>query len=403
VRRSTRGTGRAFVLVLVMTLCASCGTGTPAARPTGSVPSPTVSTTPSPIPTESCAERVLSRLSLKQRVGQLFLLGLKDDQFGPAEAAATRRYHFGSVWFTETTTTGVGTVRTVADQVQAQATDRATGRIRFFVAANQEGGLIQALRGPGFSTIPSAVDQGRMDPATLRRDAKAWGQELASAGVNMNFAPVMDVVPAGTDSQNQPIGVLKREYGHDPATVAREGTAFLRGMAAAGIATSAKHFPGLGRVAGNTDDVSDVIDDVTTAEDPYVAPFKRAVRAGVPFVMVGLAAYRRIDPSRLAAFSPVVIGQMLRGDLGFTGVVVSDDLGATEAVAAIPPGDRAVGFLEAGGDMIISKTLDPAVAMAKTIVSKASHVRSFRSLVDAAALRVVAAKEAFGLLPCPSV
>lgn len=98
-----------------------------------------------------------------------------------------------------------------------------------------------------------------------------------------------------------------------------------------------------------------------------------------------------------------MIGQMLRGDLGFTGVVVSDDLGATEAVAAIPPGDRAVDFLEAGGDMIISKTLDPAVAMARTLVSKASRVRSFRSLVDAATLRVLAAKEAFGLLPCASV
>jgi beta-N-acetylhexosaminidase len=275
VRRSTSETGHAFVLVVVLTLCASCGNGTRIARP---ALSPTVSTTPTPIPTESCAERVLSRLSLKQRVGQLFLLGLKDDRFGPDEAAATVRYHFGSVWFTETTTAGAGAVRSVADQAQAQTTARATGRIRFFVAANQEGGLIQALRGPGFSTIPSAVDQGRLDPATLRREAKAWGRELASAGVNMNLAPVMDVVPPGMDSQNQPIGVLKREYGHDPATVSREGAAFLRGMAAAGVATSAKHFPGLGRVAGNTDDTSDVMDDVTMAEDPYVAPFERAVR-----------------------------------------------------------------------------------------------------------------------------
>jgi hypothetical protein len=71
--------------------------------------------------------------------------------------------------------------------------------------------------------------------------------------VNLDFAPVFDVVPPGTDASNQPIGVLEREYGHDPGTVGSHAAAFVAGMAEAGVATTAKHFPGLGRVVGNTD------------------------------------------------------------------------------------------------------------------------------------------------------
>src|SRR5450756_282320 len=86
---------------------------------------------------------------------------------------------------------------------------------------------------------------------------------------------------------------------------------------------------GLGRVASNTDFAAEVVDSVTTADDPYLDSFRAAIDAGVPLVMVALATYTRIDPAHLAAFSPVVIGGLLRGDLGFQGVVVSDDLGAT--------------------------------------------------------------------------
>ena len=101
-----------------------------------------------------------------------------------------------------------------------------------------------------------------------------------------------------------------------------------------------------------------------------------------------------------AAFSPVVIGQMLRGTMGFNGVVISDDLGDTVAVASIPPGTRAIDFLSAGGDMIISKTSAPAHAMVLAIRSRAATDPTFRQRVDDAAMRILRAKQAFGLLPC---
>lgn len=335
-----------------------------------------------------------------QRVGQLFVLGLPNDRLTPGVIAAVRADHLGSVSYTAFSDAGVAGIRSVSDSVQALVTASATAGIGFFVAANQEGGRIQALKGPGFSTMPSALVQGTIDPARLRAMAATWGAQLGDAGVNLDFAPVMDVVPAGQEVTNEPIGALRREFGHDPATVASHGVAFLNGMRDAGVATTAKHFPGLGRVVGNTDYRSNVVDSVTTEDDPYLEPFRQAVDAGVPFVMVSLATYERIDPSHLAVFSPTVMRDMLRGSLHFDGVIISDELGAAVAVAGIPPATRAVDFIEAGGDMIVSKFVNPAAAMYRALLARAADSASFRALLDDSVRRVLVAKDRSGLLPC---
>jgi len=334
-----------------------------------------------------------------QRVGQLFAMGLANDRLGPAESAAIRDDHVGSVWFTQTTEAGSTPVKDVADSVQALATRANTGKVRFYVAANQEGGQIQALRGPGFSTIPSATEQGTLPPSTLRVDAQTWGSELRDAGVNLDFAPVMDVVPTAMVSRNQPIGVLQREFGSTPSMVAAHGVAFIQGMQAAGVQTTAKHFPGLGRVIGNTDTSAGVVDDTTTSDDPFLSPFGAVIRAGVPFVMVALASYPRIDPNHLAVFSPTMM-RILREEEGFDGVIVSDDLGAATAIASVSPARRAIGFLEAGGDMIVSKDVAPTRAMASAVLSRSAADPTFSALVDAAVRRILVAKSDAGLLPC---
>jgi beta-N-acetylhexosaminidase len=305
----------------------------------------------------------------------------------------------GSVWFVDRTNVGAAAIGRVANAVQAQASSAATGGVRFWVAANQEGGIIQALNGPGFSVMPSAVSQGQLSLSVLQSRASTWGSELRAAGINLNFAPVMDVVPPGFDAQNQPIGVLQREYGHDPVTAGSHGVAFLRGMQQAGLAVTLKHFPGLGRVTGNTD-YTTATDTVTTATDPYLQSFQTGIDAGTDFVMVAIATYTRIDSTHLAAFSPIVINQMLRGTMGFQGLVMSDDLGATAAVASIPPGDRALAFELAGGDLIISKTAAATHAMVAALRSRAAADSSFGDHINQAALRVLQAKQRWGLLGC---
>jgi len=206
-------------------------------------------------------------------------------------------------------------------------------------------------------------------------------------------------LPAGTDATNAPIGKLKREYGHTPSTVASHVAAFIGGMKTAPIATTAKHFPGLGRVVGNTDFTAAVTDTVTTVDDPYLQPFTRAIQTGVPIVMVSLATYERIDPDHLAVFSPAVIQGLLRDKLKFHGVVASDSLGAT-AVKAIPAAARAIDFLDAGGDLIIVNELSVADPMATAIGARVATDAAFRARVDAAVVTILTAKHAAGLLDC---
>ena len=414
---------RALTLLsaLLVAACSSAGPPPTATSRASTVadPTPTVTTTSSPTPTAiwtpteipsatvvappsqaaSCAASTLASLTEAQRIGQLFAVGLAHDRFDPAARDAVERDHIGSWWFTEKTSAGVDAIRTVADAVQAHATDAATGGVGFFIAANQEGGMIQALSGPGFDRIPSAVTQGSWPAATLRQRAERWGRQLLDAGVNLDFAPVADVVPRGSEQENAPIGELKREFGSDPRAVAGSVGAFIDGMQAAGVATTAKHFPGLGRVAANTDFASGVVDTVTTPDDPYLTPFRRAVDHGVSAVMMSLATYERIDPDRLAAFSWPTIGGILEDDLGFTGIVMSDSLSA-EAVTSIPAGTRAVAFLADGGDMIVVRPVDVAVDMVKAVTAHAKESDWFRRRIDNAALHVLRAKDAAGLLPC---
>jgi beta-N-acetylhexosaminidase len=362
----------------------------PAAAP--SAGSPTTGS-----PAAACVTQALGNLTLAQRVGELFLVGVDGNIAGPELTAAERTYHFGSLLLNKT---AAGTAALAAQTAAMQALAPAdTNGVRLYIAANQEGGQIQQLTGPGFATMPSALDQGTWSPSTLRTAATGWGTDLRAAGVNLDLAPVMDVVPQGSAASNAPIGALDREFGYDPVTNGQHGTAFIQGMAAAGVMTVAKHFPGLGRVAGNTDFTSNVVDNVTTANDPYLNSFRTAVGAGVPMVMVALATYTKIDPTELAVFSPTVM-RLLRNGLGFNGVIVSDDMGEAAAVQAIPVGTRATDFLTAGGDLITSQSLGPAEQMAAAVLAKASGNAAFRATVDAAAQRVLAAKQAAGLLPC---
>jgi beta-N-acetylhexosaminidase len=338
-------------------------------------------------------------MSEAQRVGQLFLVGIAGEPV-PDVAQAVRTYHFGSLLFEGTSTASAAEIQSMTSAVQSLASSPATAQVRFFIAANQEGGQVQELQGPGFSVIPPALAQGQLSPGLLQQQAAAWGRELRSAGVNLDLAPVMDVVPYGTASQNQPIGMLQREFGYDPATVAAHGVAFIRGMRQAGVATTAKHFPGLGRVLGNTDFTAGVVDTTTGPDDPYLSSFQSAIDAGVPFVMVALATYTRIDPDHLAAFSSRIMRGLLREQMHFRGVIVSDDLGAAAAVAGMSPAIRGIDFLAAGGDLITSQSLPAATAMDQAILAQVGADSAFRATVNSAVMRVLEAKQAYHLMPC---
>lgn len=353
---------------------------------------------PFPRATTACASDVLASLSPAQRVGQLFMLGI-GASLGKSERKLIKGSHIGSVTFSAFVPSGTAGVRAVTDAVQALATRKVTRGVGFLVAANQEGGRVQALSGQGFSTMPTALAQGKLTPGRLKRRSHTWADELAAAGVNLDLAPVGDTVPKKWVSINAPIGQLQREFGRTPAVVEPHVRAFIEGMHGAEVLTTVKHFPGLGRVRGNTDFASGVHDTVTRPDDPFLRPFRVAVQAGVPFVMMSLASYKHLDGRTLAAFSKPITTGLLRGDMGFEGVVISDDLSAV-AVQKMPAAQRAIRFLRAGGDMIIATHLRDARAMAKALVARAAGSASFQKRIDASVLRVLTAKESAGLLRC---
>src|SRR5256885_5697967 len=196
----------------------ACGSGWATRSPTPT-PSPSPTMSPSPAPTATptppaCPDRVLAGMTEDQRIGQLLNLGLAGDRLGPTEINLIQADHIGSVWFVATSTAGVAGIRAVTSAVQAQVSSTSTANVGFFIAANQEGGVIQAMQGPGFSRIPTAVVQGTMAAATPQAHAPTCGPQLHAAGIKFNFPPGLDVVPPGTESQKQPNRALARAHGH---------------------------------------------------------------------------------------------------------------------------------------------------------------------------------------------
>lgn len=386
------------VLLAGCALPASQPTSPTAAVPTVSAPvsaspSATQPATPSPTPdpTPTC-RATAEQLSLAERAGQVVMVGVSESLDGAEEAAITD-HHLGSVILMGASRRGVAKTATLTEDLQELAGDHG-----ILVGVDQEGGLVQRLKGAGFATMPSAAEQARWSASKLTGRATEWGEQLAAAGVQLNLAPVADVVPRKNLDANEPIAGLRRGYGSDPGKVSRQVLAFMDGMHAGGVATAVKHFPGLGAVEGNTDFTAEVVDETTTADSDLLLPFREAVSGGTEAVMMSSATYQEIDPDRIAAFSPAVIG-LLR-DWGFDGVVISDDVGAAKALAKVPADERAVRFLAAGGDLALS--VDPQVAgeMADGLVERAEKDPEFADRLAQAAARVLALKQAHDLVDC---
>jgi beta-N-acetylhexosaminidase len=379
-----------FAPLFLLAACSTGGTSSPTSAPASGSPTPSATGTPTPTP----APDPLAGWSIEEKVGQLLMVGV--NVAGPQQASydAVTVHHVGNVFLAGRTEAGTEHVRGLVDSFTALASPATTRGVPLLVATDQEGGRVQVLRGPGFSDVPSAMEQSTLAPEDLRARATTWGAELAGVGVGLNLAPVMDLVPSPEAAAgNAPVGYFERNYGYDVETVTSHANAFSAGMEAGGVDVAIKHFPGLGRVEGNTDTTAGVRDTVTTRDDPSVEAFRSGIEAGAAFVMTSTAVYDRIDPSLPAAFSPVVVDEMLREDLGFEGVVITDDVSAPAQVQAWTPGDRAVLTVAAGGDMVLASA-DPGVVpeMTAALVSRAQSDPAFAEQVDAAVRRVLAAK-----------
>ncbi len=365
-----------------------------ARTPAPGAPSAAQGTTPTTA--QGTCSATAAALPMRERVGQLLMVGMQPGAAPKGLDTTIVTYRVGSVIYLGGWQ-GRNLVSATSTHLQAQT----TGGIRLLIAADQEGGQVQQLKGTGFTPIPNAVTQGAQPSDLLTRQAATTARELLAAGVNVNLAPVGDVVPAGTEKTNGPIGKYSRQLGSEPKAVADSVVTVLTALQQGGVVATVKHFPGIGRIAGNTDTTATGISDASLrADDPYLAPFAAAIDANVGMVMVSSARYPNLDGSTQALFSRTIVTGLLREKLGFAGVVITDDVGAAKALSATPVGDRAVKFVDAGGDIVLTAAPSQVPTMVGALTSRAAADPAFAAKIDAAAARVLALKARFGLATC---
>lgn len=226
----------------------------------------------------------------------------------------------------------------------------AAGRRPLIVSVDQEGGLVTRLSPAfGFPPLASEADIGRGSAANARTWARTMAKTLESAGVNLNFAPVVDL---DVNPKSPAIGALDRSFSADPKVVVRMATLEIEALRASGVRSTLKHFPGIGSSTTNTD--FGVADVTKTWRRTELEPFRQLIAAGTAdLIMAGHVVNGQLDEKHPASLSRATVTQLLRGELGWSGVVVTDDLQAAAITKAFGRDEAILLALEAGNDLLL--------------------------------------------------
>jgi beta-N-acetylhexosaminidase len=325
-----------------------------------------------------------------RRVGQRFMVGFEGVSASADVKALIRGFGAGHVVLFAR---NVAEPEQVADLVrELQSAARGAGHERpLLVAVDQEGGRVARLKEP-WTIWPPARAVGRAGEETAREMAEAMADELKACGIRYDLAPCVDV---DTNPRNPVIG--DRSFGDDPDLVGRIGAAMIRGFQEGGVAACAKHFPG----HGDTDvdshlDLPSVEHSRPRLEDVELRPFRRAIEGGVATVMASHLLVREIDDALPAVLSPKAVNGVLREDMGFTGVVVTDDLEMKAAAKHWTPAQLSVMAAKAGCDLLaICRSPDMQVEAIESLVRALEAGEISFQEADAAEGRVRALKERF--------
>lgn len=407
-------------IVLLATLLALAGCSV---APTAHDASPPHSSADAADPAAQAA-RLVSTLDDEDLVGQVLMPYAYGDSaidVSNASAAANQRlagvntpaemvqkYRLGGlilVGFSADDPTGSNQVTTNVDNPeQVRALTRGlqdagsrlkAGQAPLLIGTDQEFGVVLRLR-QGVTILPSAMAFGAAGEPDLTEAAwRAAGTELAAVGINVDFAPVADVL--GADSKV----IGSRSYGSDPQAVAAQVRAAVRGLQGAGVAATLKHFPGHGHTTVDSHhDLPVLAQDRAALAANDLPPFAAGIDAGAWMVMAGHLDVRAVDPGTPATFSRKVLVDLLRDELGFTGVVVSDAMNMAPAMRW-PAGEAAVRALNAGNDLLL---MPPDVAGAYDgLLTALRDGRLARERLVEAATRVLTLKFRLAEHPVPEM
>lgn len=286
----------------------------------------------------------------------------------------------------------VGTLEETASRVRALA---ALFDDPPLLCVDQEGGRVARL-GPPVVSLPPARAFGDLDDPSLTRAAgRLLGVELAAIGFNVDFAPILDV---DTNPANPVIG--DRSYGREPALVIRHARAFAEGLEAAGVMACGKHFPGHGDTELDSHlALPRLAHDRRRLDEIELAPF-RALAKQLPSVMTAHVVFDALEPNMPATLSRRVITDLLRGELGFDGLVVSDDLEMKAVTDFAGIGDGAVRAIDAGCDAVLVCSDLAAIEEAqRALASEATRSSDFRARLERSAQRTLRMRRAFAPRP----
>jgi beta-N-acetylhexosaminidase len=323
-------------------------------------------------------------LPLERQVGQLLVMSFDGTE---APAYIRRRLRAGE---------GAGVILFGGNVGDAAGLRRLTRSIQraarggALIATDQEGGEIRNVPFAG----PEPAQSALASPGAAGAAAAEAARGLRSVGVNVNLAPVADVTPpAGAGA------LAGRIYPGSPRQVGAMTAAAVRAHEREGVAATVKHFPGLGRAAVNTDDGSASIDapraDIEAAD---LEPFRAAVAAKAPLVMVGHALYPAFDPDRIASQSDVLLRRVLRERLDYRGVVVTDSIEAQAVLDRSDVATAALRSIEAGADLVLMTGSGSWNLVYPRLLRRARRSPTFRERVGQSARRVLELERRLGLI-----
>ena len=322
-------------------------------------------------------------LTLEQQVGQLIVFSFRGT-VPPAYAVETLRKKraAGVILFGGN----------IASPEQLGSLRRALRRQggRPLVAVDQEGGPVRRVPWAG----PVRSEPEQVAAGSVRSDATAAAHVLRDAGITVTFAPVADVPSVGGAA------IASRAFSRDPTVASAAVRDSILGWRAGGIAATAKHFPGLGGASANTDGaVVRIPRSRAQVEAVDLAPFRAAVLAGAPLVMVGHARYPALDRYRIASQSAPIIEGLLRDELGFRGVVVTDSMEARASLATGTLEKASERAVRAGADLLLLTGRGSYRPVYDHLLAIARTDPTFRARVQESAARVLALKSRGGLPP----
>ena len=291
---------------------------------------------------------MIAEMTIEEKVGQLIMVGFEGTQANEAiETHIRERFVGGVVLFSRNIQSPKQTAE-LTNELQRLAGATAH-QIPLFIGIDQEGGWVIRLR-DGATVLPGNMALGATDSTELaERAGEITAVELAAVGVNLNFAPVMDV---NNNLHNPVIG--RRSFGESSELVSRLGVAYIQGLQRNGVLATAKHFPGHGDTTVDSHfDLPTVNHDLKRIHALELQPFRAAIAADVAAIMTAHIVYPALDADRPATISSTILTDLLRKELRFDGLIITDDMEMKAIDDRYQSGEAAVMAIEAGADIVM--------------------------------------------------